>query len=244
MRSFFAAMASGERRTRPLAVHVRNALGIALLGSVFTTSPVAAQQTLGTVVVTASTGTWYGFWDTYALSWEWQFDAGDVGGGTVDSGPPPSSELCDDLEEQWENSDCPSQTAISTNGCGPSGILSWAVPEAPVPDANFTGACNNHDVCYSTLGVSRSVCDTNLGADAADACAAAAPVFRSQGVDLGLLGQQLQNYVQNEVYECQGFATAYQGAVMAFGASPFHTAQTTAHCRAMRELSNANGCGL
>lgn len=245
MRAFFAAMAAGsDGRASPVSVHVRNALGVLLLGGLFASDPAAAQTTLGTVTVTANSGTWYGYWDTYTTSWDWYFDAGSDGGGSVPSDAPPSADLCEDLEEQWENSDCPSQTAISANGCGPTGILGWATPESPQPDVNFTSACNSHDVCYSTLGVDRSVCDNNLGNDASDACVAAAPIFRSQGVDLNLQGQQLQNYIANEIYECEGFATAYKGAVMAFGAGPFHTAQTTAHCRAMRELSTANGCGL
>jgi len=45
------------------------------------------------------------------------------------------------------------------NGCGPLGALGLIVPECPVVGACFTSACNEHDLCYTTCGVTQAECD-------------------------------------------------------------------------------------
>lgn len=62
--------------------------------------------------------------------------------------------------------------AQATNGCGPGALSLYVL----IPDKiyyfhvwqwrtetfNFTPACNSHDLCYSSSGISRSTCDTNF----------------------------------------------------------------------------------
>lgn len=45
----------------------------------------------------------------------------------------------------------------TANGCGPDGY-DWFVPDV-WKDAEFTGACSRHDVCYGTCNRDRSDCD-------------------------------------------------------------------------------------
>jgi len=68
--------------------------------------------------------------------------------------------------------------------------------------------------------------------------------FRSDGIERGLGGAALANFVENAIYECQGYAMIYQGAVMSQGAVPYQEGQQIAECRILKELSNENGCGL
>lgn len=218
-------------------------LGSAALLGVLASFQASADTQLGSITVTASSGGfWLGRWDTATYDWTWTYTS--EAGGSSFANAPPASVLCPVLQERWRHSDCPSQTAISQNGCGPDGILSWAVPNAPIPNVSFEGACNHHDRCYTTVGMTQGQCDASLGAEASQACENARPGFRSEGIDQGLTGTRLQNYINDRIYSCRGFATVYQGAVMAAGAPHFRLGQTTAHCREMRNLSNENGCGL
>ena len=245
MSQFHQLIRSSSQRRTGVANALRTTLGALILASTLAPQSASAQTQLGTITVSHSSGSgfWTGRWDTTTADWEWIFTDNSGGYGTY-VGPPPASELCPALEEQWENSDCPSRTAFHDNGCGPDGLLSWAVPDAPVPNASFGDACNSHDSCYTRLGSTQAACDAALGQAANAACTNAAASFRSEGIDLGLSGSRLNAYVSERIYSCKGFATIYLGAVMAAGAPHFRLAQTTSHCREMRELSNQYGCGL
>lgn len=52
------------------------------------------------------------------------------------------------------------------NGCGADGGIK--VPN--IPSANFTSACNSHDICYSTCGKERAQCDQQFRTDLIAAC--------------------------------------------------------------------------
>lgn len=54
-------------------------------------------------------------------------------------------------------------TSFDFNGCGPSGPLDFAVPECPFGLICFTPACNEHDICYQTAGITREQCDDAFG---------------------------------------------------------------------------------
>ena len=68
------------------------------------------------------------------------------------------------------------------NGCGSQGDDGVDVPDE-VPGASFTDACNWHDRCYGTKGLSQSYCDygmlarTRLACDGAIGCNLAADVY-------------------------------------------------------------------
>ena len=47
------------------------------------------------------------------------------------------------------------------NGCGPDGAPQWAISGLNWISGNV-GACNQHDIDYGTLGVSRTEADNNL----------------------------------------------------------------------------------
>jgi len=61
------------------------------------------------------------------------------------------------------------------NGCGPSGLLAFLVPECPLGVACFTEACNGHDTCYVTCGSDRDACDTRFYDDMRAICSARHP---------------------------------------------------------------------
>jgi hypothetical protein len=70
---------------------------------------------------------------------------------------------------------CGSETESSPcepvpNGCGPGGWLSVVVPECPLGLPCFTPACNKHDICYSTCGSDRHVCDAAFYHDMLSIC--------------------------------------------------------------------------
>jgi hypothetical protein len=247
MSQFHHLMQSSSRRRTALASALRVTLGALVLASTLTPESASAQTQLGTITVShpAGGGFWMGRWDTTAEDWEWIFTDSSGGYGTY-VGPPPPSELCPALEDKWENSDCPSRSTIHYNGCGPEGILSWAVPDAPMPNVSFYQACNRHDACYVRIGATQAACDSAFGADAMAVCndPVTRHAFRVEAIDLGLTGAAQTNYINERIYACRGFATIYQGAVMAAGAPHFRLAQATSHCTEMKDLSNENGCGL
>lgn len=64
------------------------------------------------------------------------------------------------------------------NGCGPeNGVFKYFVPNriGPWRNIDFTGACNGHDICYSTCNSEKSSCDTHFFIDMSKACAEAYP---------------------------------------------------------------------
>lgn len=71
----------------------------------------------------------------------------------------------------------PNGTAPSFNGCG-SDYSSYVVPNH-YHLADFTSACNNHDICYSTCNKTKADCDLNFFNDLKKACNAAYPAGSS-----------------------------------------------------------------
>jgi len=59
------------------------------------------------------------------------------------------------------------------NGCGPEGG-SIKIPQG-YGRADYTGSCNQHDVCYEDCYTSKDTCDEEFLEDMLDACAAAYP---------------------------------------------------------------------
>jgi hypothetical protein len=178
-------------------------------------------------------------------TWTWYPDNGDGSGGGGSIEPPPPALVCPAVVAQSQALDCSGSVTFAPNGCGATGA-GWLVPETPYEDISFTPACDTHDACYSTIGLSRLQCDQNFGAEASAICESgeSRTQFRSEGIDLGLFGNQLNAYEAEKVIQCQGFALVYQGAAMALGLNPFLAGQKGAQCRALKELSNENGCGL
>lgn len=72
---------------------------------------------------------------------------------------------------------------------------------------DFTGCCNDHDVCYGTCGRDKSICDKNLGDCMRGKC------------------EQALKYVYHEKALCNKMAAAYEIAVSSFGDSAFEAGQ-------------------
>lgn len=103
----------------------------------------------------------------------------------------------------------------TSNGCGPEG--GPAVPNY-ITYWNFFGhtdvfpfvnACNNHDICYGTLGSNKNTCDANFLNDLTNICN-----------DNGTTSF-------SRTY-CKGLAYTYYYAVHWFGQSAFDAAQRKA----------------
>ena len=117
-----------------------------------------------------------------------------------------------------DNGSCPPNTEKRTqpgnvptmNGCGPEGG-SIKIPQG-FGDADYTGSCNGHDVCYEECGTSKDTCDEVFRDDMYESCAAAYP---------GLLNGALR-------FGCYERAYAYYQAVSQFGGDAWLAAQKKA----------------
>lgn len=63
--------------------------------------------------------------------------------------------------------------------CGQYGELSQQTPDHFGGSADFSNACNNHDICYMTLGVTATNCNIKLAAELRDECEGAYALFRA-----------------------------------------------------------------
>ncbi len=93
------------------------------------------------------------------------------------------------------------------NGCGPEGG-SIKIPQG-YGNADYTGSCNNHDVCYEDCAIGKDSCDTTFKEEMYDACAAAYP---------GVLSALVR-------FSCYERAYAYYQAVSQFGGDAYTAAQ-------------------
>ena len=117
------------------------------------------------------------------------------------------------------------QHAPSTcNGCGPGKKGAPSENKYPILDklpktigANFTPACNEHDVCYGTCGRDKSDCDTAFLRGMLAACQdlALGPALRDDG----------QLTTGTTVTTCLSYAYAYYSVVSLKGQDAFDTAQ-------------------
>lgn len=67
------------------------------------------------------------------------------------------------------------RSSMTPNGCGTETGLLWGLGSPRVVPQGFGGAdfrpaCNQHDLCYGTLGVSRSFCDDQFSRDLMRSC--------------------------------------------------------------------------
>ncbi|MEN8239426.1 MAG: ankyrin repeat domain-containing protein [Actinomycetota bacterium] len=68
-----------------------------------------------------------------------------------------------------------------TNGCGSQGADGVDVPDQ-IFDASFTPACDWHDKCYGTKGMSQAYCDTGMAAKTLAACTGSAVIKTCGGI--------------------------------------------------------------
>jgi hypothetical protein len=104
----------------------------------------------------------------------------------------------------------------TTNGCGPEGG-SIKLPQG-YGDADYTGSCNNHDVCYEECGTGKVACDETFRDEMYESCAAAYPGALNSLFRLG----------------CYERAWAYYQAVLQFGGDAWIAAQYKA-CECCQE---------
>lgn len=110
----------------------------------------------------------------------------------------------------------------TANGCGSQGADGIDVPDSFLGIVSFTDACDEHDACYGTEGMSRSACDEEMLRDTLEAC--------------GL------------VPGCASMAVAYYLGVRAGGGQPYADGQVDARSRnfsrarrGARQYSRASG---
>jgi hypothetical protein len=94
-----------------------------------------------------------------------------------------------------------------TNGCGPAGAP-ISIPQG-YGDCDYSGSCNNHDLCYQECFTPKDKCDEDFRDQLYDACAAAYP---------GTLNIPFR-------YGCYERAWAYYQAVSEGGGSAWVAAQ-------------------
>lgn len=101
---------------------------------------------------------------------------------------------------------------------GYSGDLNRPVSQDRAID--FTGACNNHDRCYTSLR-QKGKCDSQLASDLASVCGGAAPAFAST---------------------CNEFLAFYTAAVAKKGDAAYYADQKNLECSAWGNAMKANKC--
>ena len=118
---------------------------------------------------------------------------------------------------------CPNNKPKS-NGCGPQGWKWNLVPNRPLGMADFTKACDAHDICYGTCDAKKADCDQALEDDAGVACLQ----------KYGWMGMQpMPLLLKAELKACLEIAHLYFLAVSKGGDQPFKDAQKTGcecHC--------------
>lgn len=249
MQTFLRSVQSATLRRTPMHHAACAALATALLAP----GPLSAQHTLPPVTVTGVVNNgyggwtggngWIGTWDTDTDTWSWQY------WGPNDVPPPrPGQEaICAELTEQWYTAGCQRGSNglhVGSNGCGPGGILGWAlVPESPMPNVSFNSACNQHDLCYGTLHRSRESCDEQFRSGLLQACSLGEWQWRMEARDLGYAPSQIEDYVAGRRRECDGFVNIYHGAVMARGEPAFAAAQRqVGRCHQLDDALQNNDC--
>jgi hypothetical protein len=104
----------------------------------------------------------------------------------------------------------------TANGCGPENGPSvpnywyfWNGFWSGTDTFPFVLACNAHDICYGTLGMSQSTCDTNFLNNLLSICNRYGTTWASRTY-------------------CSGLAYTYYGAVATFGGWAYDAAQAKA----------------
>jgi RHS repeat-associated protein len=132
------------------------------------------------------------------------------------------------LQARWPRwpraANCPPGTIFQGNDPAPNGCGDVQVQQLPIlgrklnlncPNggANFEGACNNHDDCYSTCGMAKNVCDQQFLTDLMLACTAANANPQ----------RRCPNWTN--LANCNNFANNYARAVRNGGQKPYNDAQ-------------------
>ena len=99
------------------------------------------------------------------------------------------------------------------NGCGPAGwkALITSNLSNPPGGADFTGACNTHDLCYEGCGNIKDNCDINFRNDMWRAC------------EFKYIGRDPLSMARLKI--CTDFAKSYYTLVSVAGQSPYNAAQ-------------------
>ncbi len=103
-------------------------------------------------------------------------------------------------------------TTNSDIACGPIEVAPL-VPDCPIGSACFTGACEGHNRCYSTCGVSRDECDQQF--------------FE----DMNALCDENLTLLDDEFTACRYMALVYWTAVSRFGQGAYDSTQETVCAR-------------
>lgn len=114
---------------------------------------------------------------------------------------------------------------LVVNGCGSRGST-WVPDGVPGYPGLFSAACNEHDVCYGSMGVTKESCDARLGARMARECQS---IDSSDVIARGL---------------CTLAASAYPAALRGLpqAETAFATAQQEALCRSLSAMAEALRC--
>jgi len=143
------------------------------------------------------------------------------------------------LESKPSNCDVGETKDMSANGC--TGVPSSFAVAGASQSANIIGACNNHDVCYGTLGISKATCDTNFHSDMITTCRA------TFGYPYNYVGGQM--IINRQYANCAQMASAYYVGVtvindlLAIVDQDFYNrAQNDAACNAWNEDFTDSGC--
>jgi len=126
-----------------------------------------------------------------------------------------------------------SQQLRTTNGCSNA-------PNNYGEHVSFIGAYDNHDLCYATEGATQPQCDTGLLGKMTDACEVLGEISIAECLDAG--GINCLNAGAGAIYQCEGRAYVYAGAVMEFGGQYFAAAQAGVVCRNFRQQATAQSC--
>jgi hypothetical protein len=114
------------------------------------------------------------------------------------------------------------------NGC-------TSVPDSPA-GANFTPACNHHDLCYGTLGKSQSDCDSEFDKELRSICEKTfADVRRNP---LGVIGTVLTGGMT--LAQCYKMADSYYVAVALLPQAQTSYEDAQAHAREVAAANNSN----
>jgi len=136
--------------------------------------------------------------------------------------------------------------ALAGNGCG-SGVTAGLVPDIYIGahqlGSMFLLACNNHDICWGTLGNIKEVCDNQIGNDMREACSG---YFNPASViGLGLGPGAVSAIAQHRTLcniQAQAYEAGLSGNALSLPRAIFDDSQNEASCRRLHDEKETLNC--
>jgi hypothetical protein len=145
--------------------------------------------------------------------------------------------MCQAVESELAQRNCANVQPPEPNGCGPVAGVS---PPQSIFGADLGAACNSHDRCYASPGVSQYYCDSQFLIGLTSVCLADYAFALDLARELPTWERaEAIAFAGAEYAVCQAIALSYSQAVFSFGFPRYIAAQQVGACAALREAETS-----